>query len=470
MRTTQELISRALDKKLSMNRITPVEFQLLLNELSPPHYGPPTGLVRQVDVGDEDGTVIVHYVDLEGNPMINTVLDCHGMYSVHNLGFNNASIARLKKARIAFEESFFPECSRERHNTYFLRALIAMRRITGLDKFIPKTSGTTAVETALKIAVKYWHSKNRNLSQERDIPMVIAAKNNFHGRSMRPISLSSSPVSRNGFGPFLPTHIVPFGDIQALETTLVQEGKHTAAVILEPIQGEGGVIIPPQAYLSSVQKLCRAHDVIFILDEIQTGFGRVGGKIPEELFAYQSYRLTPDLVCFGKAAGGGVPFTFVGGKREFMDLLEEGTEGETFSGYSLGCISFEIVAEETLRRKLAVKSKRKGQKMLHMLQKVCEVNTNKRAVKDIRGRGLFIGIELYPSFSTGKEFSYALLLEGVRAKETGENGQTIRFAPPLTITDKQIEDCVDAVRRAFCRLGYERDKIKQALASQKEIH
>jgi len=447
METIDILLQKALAGKVNFFKLSPKKHQALIDVLSAPNYASPVGFALSVGVGLDDCTLKIQYMD-SGRVRETEVLDLQSMYSVHNLGYKNK---KIKQTLLKHIESNFPPTARGLNHPYYTQALVKLHEITGMDKFLPKIGGTEAVETACKAAKKFWHlnHKRRDKSTKKDTPKIVAAKDNFHGRSVTPTSLSSDSLAREGFEPLVPGILhIPFNNAGALEKTLKEHRGTVAAVILEPVQGNSKVV-PQDDYLLRVQKLCRTYGTLFILDEVQTGFGRVGGTSPDQFFAYQSYGIFPDLMCGGKAAGGGmVPFSFVGGRSEIMDCLDAGTEGATWSGWSLGCDLFCTAASEIRRKSLVVASREKGEYLLRKLEERL-VSQYPHAVAGIRGRGLFIRFEIKKTFCTGREFSYALLQEEVWAKEIG---QTIHITPPLTIRYEQIDECIRAFERAFKKL------------------
>ena len=371
------------------------------------------------------------------------VLDFQTMYSTLNAGVRNESII---KTMVEFLSSgYLPAIPRAMDHLFLAAAIEAGKRFTGMDSMIMKSGGAEAVETACNIASRFWHSENQT-GQPRDIVKLIfiAARGNFHGRTRFPRSLSDSVSSRDGFGPLLPNvHHVRFGDSNDLEATLSLFRGRVIAVILEPIQGEAGVIIPPENYLPRVSELCQRYETLLILDEIQTGFGRTGTD-----FVYERYGIQPDLVCLGKALGGGfVPVSCVAGRSDVMNCLEPGTEGATWSGTPIQCIALMAAIKELCDNKLSSQSAEKGNYLLTLFNGLAEKYPG--VITNVRGKGLFVGVD---TIYDGQELSLALLEEGMWAKETGKNGKTIRLSPPLIIPKEELKHAVLIFERALLRL------------------
>jgi ornithine--oxo-acid transaminase len=305
--------------------------------------------------------------------------------------------------------------------------------LTGYEMSLPMNSGAEAVETALKLARKWAY-------QVKGIPRyqaeIITAQNNFHGRTISIISFSSEPLYRDDFGPFTPGFVeVPFGDVEAISKAI---NPHTAAVMLEPIQGEAGVNIPPEGYLRQVRDLCVQNNVLFIADEIQTGLGRTG-----KLFACDHESVHPDLVIIGKALSGGFyPVSAVIGSSNLLGLFQAGEHGSTFGGNPLGMAVARAALRVLVEENMIENSARMGEYFYEQLAEITSPH-----VKEVRGKGLLIGVELYPQAGGARRFCEALLAEGVLAKETHEN--VIRFAPPLIIDQATIDWALPHIRKVL---------------------
>lgn len=308
-----------------------------------------------------------------------------------------------------------------------------------------KSGGAEAVETACNIASQFWYQKNKSVLKSED-PSLVVPDGCFHGRTRLARSLSSSVSARVGFGPLVP-HIIhiPYGDAEALRRVLASHRNLVAGFIVEPIQGEAGVIIPPKGYLKKVSELCKEYDVLLILDEIQTGFGRTGSD-----WVFEREDVKPDLLCGGKADGGGiVPVSFVAGRKEVMSVIQPGTEGATWSGTPIQCVALMAAIKELSDNNLSKQSKEKGEYFLSLLKDLAHKYPHR--ITEIRGVGLFVGVD---TIHDGKKLSVALLEEGLWAKETGEYGQTLRFSPPLIIPKDELARAVLIFEKALLRLEH----------------
>ncbi|NMC66243.1 MAG: ornithine--oxo-acid transaminase [Acidobacteria bacterium] len=308
--------------------------------------------------------------------------------------------------------------------------------LTGFNMVLPMNSGAEAVETAIKLARKWAYQKKGVPQNEAEI---IACANNFHGRTVTIITFSTDPQYRQDFGPFTPGFkIIPFGDAEALEAAITPE---TAAFLVEPIQAEAGILIPPDGFLKKAKDICEKNNVLFIADEIQTGLGRVG-----KMFASEYEGVKPDIMVIGKSLGGGCYcISAVLSTAEIMGLFKPGDHGSTFGGNPLAC----AVARESLRviqdEHLVENAAEKGAYFLEKLRTI-----KSKHIKEIRGRGLLIGLELYPEAGGARRFCEELMTEGLLCKETHEN--VIRFAPPLTITKKELDWAFRKIKKVFKRL------------------
>jgi len=303
----------------------------------------------------------------------------------------------------------------------------------GFPRVLPMNTGAEAVEKAIKIARKWGYVVKGVPKNQAEI---IVCENNFHGRTITVISFSSESSYKEYFGPHTPGfHIIPYGDTQALEKTINQ---NTVGFLVEPIQGEGGVIIPPEGYLRGAKEICEKHNVLFMLDEIQTGLGRCGKR-----FAYEYEDAKPDILILGKALGAGVGIiSAVLCSEKVGDILKPGEDGSTFSGSPLSC----AVAREGLRvlveEKLTEKSYELGN---YFLAKLKEIKTP--YAKEIRGRGLFIATEIKPEYGDARSFCEKLWHTGLLCKET--HFKNIRFAPPLIIKKKEIDWALKRIEKVL---------------------
>ncbi len=309
--------------------------------------------------------------------------------------------------------------------------------LAGYEMLLLMNSGAEAVETAIKAARK-WAYQKKGIPQDR--AEIIACTNNYHGRTVTTISFSTEPLYRKDFGPFTPGFvIVPYGDLDALETAI---NPNTAAFIVEPIQAEAGILIPPEGYLKDAKELCEKHNVLFVADEIQTGLGRTG-----KFFGCEHEGVKPDLVVIGKSLGGGVyPISAVLSQRDVLGLFKPREHGSTFGANPLAC----AVARESLHviqdEELIENSTKQGKYFLEKLKTI-----KSRHIKDVRGKGLLIGIELNPEAGGARRFCEELQNEGLLCKETHEN--IIRFAPPLIIKQKDLNWAFKRIKEVFKRLN-----------------
>ena len=306
--------------------------------------------------------------------------------------------------------------------------------LSQMEMVLPMNSGAEAVETAIKAARKWAYLKKGVADNKAEI---IVANNNFHGRTTTIISFSSEKQYKEHFGPFTPGFkLVPYGDSQAIAQAITP---NTAAIMLEPIQGEGGILIPPQGYLKEVQEICRQNNVLFILDEIQTGLGRTG-----KMFAYQHEAgVKPDMLIMGKALSGGFyPVSAVASSKEILGVFKPGDHGSTFGGNPLAAAIAIEALNVLVEEKLPERSAELGNYLMEKLQTI-----RSKHIKEIRGRGLFVGIELKPEAGGARRFCEFLQEEGLLAKETHEN--VIRLAPPLVIKKEEIDWAVDKLKKAL---------------------
>ncbi len=302
--------------------------------------------------------------------------------------------------------------------------------ITGKDKVLPMNSGTEAVETAIK-AARRWGYFEKGVPEGK--AKIIALDNNFHGRSTTIISFSTREKYRDGYGPFTPGfEIVPFGDIDALEEAI---DENTVGFLMEPMQGEGGIVVPPTGYLKEAKELCEEENVLFIADEIQTGLGRTG-----KMFACDWEDVEPDIYILGKALSAGVyPVSAIAADEEVMDVFNPGSHGSTFGGNPLGVAAARRAIEVIEEEDFVENSREMGR---YMRKKLKDIDSP--LIKDVRGRGLFIGVELKEK---ARPYSEELKDEGVLVKDT--KGTVLRFAPPLIITKDQIDWALERIKKVL---------------------
>ena len=305
-----------------------------------------------------------------------------------------------------------------------------LHELTGYDMALPMNSGSEAVETAIKTARK-WGYKIKGIPEDK--AEVIVCANNFHGRTITEVSFSTDAQYRDGFGPFTPGFkVIPFGDAQALEDAITPK---TCAFLVEPIQGEAGIIIPPAGFLKQAADVCRQNRVLLIADEIQSGLGRTG-----KLFAYEHEGIRPDVVIVGKALSGGFyPVSAVLSSREIMRVFEPGDHGSTFGGSPLGCAVARAALRVLMQEKLVERSAELGAYFLGLLQTLRSPD-----LKEVRGKGLWIGIELH---SPARAYCEALKEEGILCKETHD--RVIRIAPPLIIQREEIDWAFERIRKVI---------------------
>jgi ornithine--oxo-acid transaminase len=309
--------------------------------------------------------------------------------------------------------------------------------LTGQDKALPMNTGAEAVETALKAARKWAYDVKAVPPGKAEI---IACRGNFHGRTIAAVAMSSEVRYRRGFGPFPPGfRLVDFGDAKALERAITP---NTAAFIVEPVQGEAGIVMPPDGYLKACRDICRTHDVLLIADEIQTGLGRTGSML-----ACDHEGITPDGLVLGKALGGGlVPVSLFLARADVMDRFTPGSHGSTFGGNPLasaiGLEALDVLVEEDLARASASN----GEYLMKRLRLI-----ESPLVREVRGRGLFVGLEIDPSRGSARRVCERLMTRGVLSKETHET--VVRLAPPLVISRSDIDIAVDKISDVIGEMG-----------------
>ncbi len=364
--------------------------------------------------------------DVEGR----RYLDCISAYSSLNQGHRHPRILQA----LVSQAGRLTLTSRAVHNDRLGPFLEKLCNAAQMDMALPMNTGAEAVETAIKLARK-WGYRVKGVPQ--DEAEIVVCRNNFHGRTTTIVGFSSEPQYREDFGPFTPGFVtVDFGDIAALERAI---GPRTVAFLVEPIQAEAGIIVPPPGYLSAARALCREHGVLLMLDEIQTGLGRTG-----KLFDYQHEPdAKPDVLILGKALGGGIyPVSAVLASAEIMGLLRPGDHGSTFGGNPLAAAVGEASLEVVIESRLPTRAAELGSYFFDRLATLKSPH-----VVSIRGRGLLVGIEIARDAGTARQFSEKLLERGVLSKDTHE--QVIRLAPPLIVQKDQLDWLVDQLRFAL---------------------
>jgi ornithine--oxo-acid transaminase len=352
-------------------------------------------------------------------------LDMLSSYSALNQGHRHP---RIMKA-LAEQAEKLTLTSRAFHNDQLGPLCEYLCKLSGMDLMLPMNTGAEAVETAIKIVRKWAYLEKGVPRHEAEI---IVAHNNFHGRTVTVVSFSSEDLYKKDFGPFTPGfHIVEYGSLEAIRSRM---SDHTAAVLIEPIQGEAGIIIPPEGYLREVRSLCKERNVLFALDEIQTGLCRTG-----KLFCYMHEDAEPDLLILGKAMGGGVlPISAVLSKRDVLGLFTPGEHGSTFGGNPLAC----AVAMESLRVLVEERMDEKALELgTYFMERLRAMDSPH--VLEVRGKGLLIGVQLKAEAGGARRFCEALKERGLLCKETHED--VIRFAPPLVITKEDIDWAIEQI-------------------------
>jgi len=360
-------------------------------------------------------------------------MDCLSAYSAVNQGhchprIYNAFVNQAKKMTLT---------SRAFRNDMLGRFAEKIVKLSEMEMMLPMNSGAEAVETAIKAARK-WGYKRKGIPENK--AEIIVCCNNFHGRTTTIVGFATEDQYRDGFGPFPEGFkIVEFGDSKALEEAVTE---NTAAFMVEPIQGEGGIIIPKDGYLKEVQDICKKNKVLFIADEIQSGLGRTG-----KLFAYMHDEgVKPDMLIVGKALSGGFyPVSAVLSSKDILGVFNPGDHGSTFGGNPLACAAAMEALDVLIDEKLAERSAELGEYLVNKLRAI-----DSSYIKEIRGRGLFIGIELNPEAGGARRFCEFLQEEGLLAKETHEN--VIRLAPPLIISKEEIDWAFDKINKALTTL------------------
>ncbi|HDJ7639398.1 TPA: ornithine--oxo-acid transaminase [Staphylococcus aureus] len=385
------------------------------------HYGAHNYLPLPIVISEAEG---VWVKDPEGNKY----MDMLSAYSAVNQGHRHPKIIQALKD----QADKVTLVSRAFHSDNLGEWYEKICKLAGKDKALPMNTGAEAVETALK-AARRWAYDVKGIEPNK--AEIIAFNGNFHGRTMAPVSLSSEAEYQRGYGPLLDGfRKVDFGDVDALKAAI---NENTAAVLVEPIQGEAGINIPPEGYLKAIRELCDEHNVLFIADEIQAGLGRSrSGK----LFATDWDNVKPDVYILGKALGGGVfPISVVLADKEVLDVFTPGSHGSTFGGNPLACAASIAALDVIVDEDLPGRSLELGDYFKEQLKQI-----DHPSIKEVRGRGLFIGVELNES---ARPYCEALKEEGLLCKETHDT--VIRFAPPLIITKEELDLALEKIRHVF---------------------
>jgi ornithine--oxo-acid transaminase len=354
--------------------------------------------------------------DVEGRRF----LDLLAGYSALNFGHGNRRLLDAAKAQL----ERVTLTSRAFHHDRFADFCAQLAQLCSMEMVLPMNTGAEAVETAVKTARK-WGYRVKGVPDGR--ARIVVASDNFHGRTTTLISFSTDAEARTDFGPFTPGFdIVPYGDLAALRAVVTEE---TVAVLLEPIQGEAGVLVPPPGYLAGVRELTRERNVLFVADEIQSGLGRTG-----RTFACEHEGVVPDMYVLGKALGGGVvPVSAVVSSREVLGVFRPGEHGSTFGGNPLAC----AVALEVIAMLRSGEYQRRAAELGDHLHRELGLLAGTGHVTAVRGRGLWAGVDIAPEYGTGREISERLMDRGVLVKDT--HGVTVRIAPPLVISKEDLD-------------------------------
>ncbi|MRG87043.1 ornithine--oxo-acid transaminase [Salinibacillus xinjiangensis] len=382
-------------------------------------YGAPNYVPLPIVISKAEG---IWVEDPEGN----RYLDMLSAYSAVNQGHRHPKIIQALKD----QADRVTLTSRAFHSDQLGEWYEKICKLTNKEMALPMNTGAEAVETAIK-AVRRWGYDVKGIQENQ--AEIIACVGNFHGRTMTAVSLSSEDEYKRGFGPMLPgIKVIPYGDVEALKNAITE---NTAGFLLEPIQGEAGIVVPPEGFLKEAYDVCKENNVLFVADEIQAGLGRTG-----KTFACDWEQVEPDVLILGKALGGGVfPISCVVANKDILGVFTPGSHGSTFGGNPLACAvsvaSLDVLEEE----ELAERSRELGEYLKSELEKI-----DNPVIKEIRGKGLFIGVELN---EPARKYCEQLTEKGLLCKETHEN--VIRFAPPLIIDRKDLEWAVEKIKEVL---------------------
>ena len=352
-------------------------------------------------------------------------MDCLSAYSAINQGHCHPRI----HAALVAQSQRLALTSRAFHNDQLAGFYEDVCALTGAHKVLPMNSGAEAVESALKV-VRKWGYEVKGIPADQ--AEIIVCENNFHGRTITIVGFSTDPNARDHFGPFTPGFkTVPFGNTHALEQAITP---NTAGFLVEPIQGEAGVIIPPNGYLKQVREICNRNQIVLILDEIQTGLGRTG-----KLLAEEHEHIVADMTLIGKALSGGMyPVSAVLSSRETLGVLQPGQHGSTFGGNPVACAVARMALKVLIEEGMIENAERMGKRFMAGLETV-----HNPLIREIRGRGLMMAVEFHPEAGNVKTVCNALKQRGILVKETHES--TLRFAPPLIITESEVDWALDRI-------------------------
>ncbi|MER6944957.1 ornithine--oxo-acid transaminase [Nonomuraea sp. NPDC000554] len=356
-------------------------------------------------------------------------LDFLSGYSSLNFGHGNPKIIEAAQEQL----KNLTLTSRAFYHDQFARFCAGLGDLTGKDMILPMNTGAEAVETAIKVARKWGYEVK---GVQPDQANIVVMEDNFHGRTTTIVSFSTDPDARGGFGPYTPGfRIVKYGSVEAIREAI---DANTVAVLVEPIQGEAGVLVPPDGYLTQVRELCTEQNVLMIADEIQSGLGRTG-----RTFACDHEGVVPDVYVLGKALGGGVvPVSAIAANKDVLGVIQPGQHGSTFGGNPLACAVGNAVIDLLNTGEYQERAARLGELLHARLRELIG-----DGVVTVRGRGLWAGVDIDPSLATGREVSKALMARGVLAKDT--HGSTIRLAPPIVISEEDLLWAVDRLADAI---------------------
>ncbi|MCK5688121.1 ornithine--oxo-acid transaminase [Myxococcota bacterium] len=383
----------------------------MVEEFSAHNYHP-----LPVVIAEADG---VWVTDVEGNKY----LDMLAAYSAVNFGHSHRDLIDTAKTQL----ERVTLTSRAFHNDQFGPFARDLAKLCNKEAILPMNTGAEAVETAIKTARK-WGYQKKGVAKDR--AKIITCEENFHGRTTTIISFSTDPVAKNEFGPYTPGfENIPYGNAQALRDAIDED---TVAFLVEPIQGEAGVLVPPEGYLKEVREICTEKNILFIADEIQSGLGRTG-----HTFACDHDGVTPDIYILGKALGGGlIALSAIAADKDIMDVFKPGEHGSTFGGNPLACSVGSKVIEILNEGSFQKNAKELG---AYLMQSLKEANLPK--IKEIRGRGLWLGIEIHKEAGPARKYTEMLKEEGMLCKET--HVQSIRLAPPLSINKEELDWAIE---------------------------
>ncbi|OUW37512.1 MAG: ornithine--oxo-acid transaminase [Flavobacteriaceae bacterium TMED184] len=421
--------------------LTPHEHEKIEKDKGGQNYAPLENVV--ISKVKDSSTLIARKPDPQDiNKYIESeILDGLCCYSAVNQGQLNQTIVHAVIKHL--QEEKLPTVPRSIRHKYMSAFLLSATAITGMDRVIPKVAGVESWELSFKIC-RRWGYEVKGIPANEAI--MVGATGNFHGRSLSAVSFSDDPDAKENFGPFVPgIELVPYNDVEALQKLFEEKGEYIAAYMVEPIQGEAGVIVPDDDYFIKVSELCKKHNILLSMDEVQTGFGRTGKN-----FAHQLFGVKPDIIGCGKAAGGGIlPVSFVAGRDDVLGVLTPGSEGSTFGGYPLASVVGTYAIKVMVDENLAEKADIRGAQLMNNLRDIQSQFPDK--IKEVRGKGLLTAFEMFnEKHLDGHKVSVGLMDRGVYAKETHHT--TVRLAPALTIESEQIDTLSEAVKDVVASL------------------